>query len=530
MKITLITPTPPDISSFDVRALSAYVRAQGHQSRIVFLPGSIGLLKSGEDVIYQYPQRLLDQLVDLIDGSDVVGLSFMTNYFDRALQITEHFRKTTGIPIIWGGVHPSSKPDEALEYADMVGIGEGELTLVELLDRMAEGQDYTDIRGMWFRRGDTIIKNEHRPLIADLDSLPPFDFSNTDHYVIDNRSGDIVPLTDDLLRDILPLLPHFNGQLKRAFRTMTDRGCPHKCTYCSVSNIKEMFAGDHIPYLRFRSVPRVIDELVSVRERFPFVEAFQFFDDTFFARPYKQILDFSEQYRKRVGLPFHVQASPNTLSERKLVPLMDAGLVYVEFGIQTGSQRIKEMYRRTESNDQIVAAAELLHKSRGRLLDPDYHVIVDNPWETEENTMETVKLLYRLPKPFGLAVSNLVFFPHTPLYDKAVAEGLISDEQQDVYRKPFYQPRATYPNFLVNLFSFQHIPRWIYRILISDRAVKLLSKDYLSGPLGLITRMGESLRFLSKGFGAVVRGDWRRIGLYFKRWQLVDPGVTGRKH
>ncbi len=530
MKITLITPTPPDISSFDVRALSAYIRAKGHQSRVVFLPGSIGLLKAGEDVVYEYTQQLLDQLVELVDGSDAVGLSFMTNYFDRALQITEHLRKKIAIPIIWGGVHPSSKPDEAITYADMVGIGEGELTLVELLDRMADGQDYTDILGMWFHRGEDVIKNEHRSLIADLDSLPWFDFSNEDHYVIDVSNGEIVPLTDALYHDIMPLLPYFNGQQLRAFRTMTDRGCPHKCTYCSVSNIKLMFKDDNIPYLRFRSVSQVIDELVWVRERFPFVEAFQFFDDTFFARPYKQILDFSDQYRERVGLPFYVQASPNTLSERKLLPLMDAGLVYVEFGIQTGSQRIKEMYLRTESNDRIVAACELLHKYRGRLLDPDYHVIIDNPWETEEDTMETARLLYRLPKPFGLAVSNLIFFPATPLYDKAVAEGLITSDQRDVYRKPFYEPRKTYPNFLINLFTFQHIPHWIYRILISDQAVKLLSKDYLSGLLGLITRAGESLRILFKGVGAVARGDWRRIALFFKRRQLLDPGVSGRKH
>ncbi|MFN2110533.1 MAG: B12-binding domain-containing radical SAM protein, partial [Anaerolineae bacterium] len=307
-------------------------------------------------------------------------------------------------------------------------------------------------------------------------------------------------------------------------------GCPHKCTYCSVSKIKLMFKDDKIPYLRFRSVPKVIEELLWIKQRYPFVEAIQFFDDTFFARPYKQILDFAEQYKRHVGLPFHVQASPNTLSEKKLVPLLDAGLVYVEFGIQSGSQKIKQMYLRTETNDRIVEAAKLLHKYRDRLMEPDYHVIIDNPWETEEDTMETVKLLYQIPKPYGLAISNLIFFPHTPLYEKAVAEGLITDEQQDVYRKPFYEPRNTYPNFLVNLFSFQHIPRWVYRMLISDTAVKVFSKQYYGALLMLVTKINEAIRFLAKAIGVVLRWDTHRMALYLRRWQLVDPGVTGRKH
>ncbi|RNE88437.1 radical SAM protein [Marichromatium sp. AB31] len=530
MKLTLITPTPPDISAFDVRALSAHVRACGHQCRLIFLPGSIGRLRADREVIYHYPPEVLDDLATLSADADLIGLSFMTQYFDRALQVTEHLRRVHDAPLVWGGVHPSSRPDEALEHADMVVIGEGEHTLVELLECLARGADHRRVRGLWVREGEQRHRNPQRPLIDDLDSLPPFDFSNDDHYVLDPRAGRLRPLTDALLREILPLLPGPSGTLRRAFRTMTDRGCPHRCTYCSVSAIKARCAEDGVPYLRFRGVERVIAELVAVRERFPFVEAFQFFDDTFFARPRAQIEDFAARYRERVGLPFYVQASPSTLNERKLLALLDAGLVYVEFGIQSGSERIKRLYDRTESNERVVAAAELLHRHRDRLLPPDYHVITDNPWETEADAMDTVRLLYRLPKPFGLAVSNLVFYPHTPLYDRAVAEGLLTDTGPALYRKPFFAPRRTYPNFLLHLFTFQHVPRWVYRVLISERAVRLFSRPALLAPLGLVTRVGEGLRLLAKGGGALARGDWWRIARYLQRLRPVDPGVTGRRH
>lgn len=530
MKVVLITPTPPDISAFGVRSLSAYLRDNGYDVKLIFLPGSIGLLREGGGFAYHYEKAVLDQILDLCKDADIIGISFMTNYFDRAIQITEKIKRGLDIPVIWGGIHASTKPEEALEHADMVCIGEGEEALLELVDTMKKHQPVYSVKGIWFRKNGRIIKNPLRPLITELDHLAPYDFSNDRHYLLNKQSGRIEPLTDELFKNTMPLLPGFEGGLKHTYRTMTDRGCPHMCAYCNVPTLKRLYKDDKSPYLRARSVGHVIEELVRIRKRYPFVQAIQIFDDTFFARSLKYIECFSQLYKEQVGLPLYCQTSPDTLSKDKLKILLCAGLVYVEMGIQTGSKRIRALYRRKETNEKILQATNLLHSHLDKLIPPDYHVIIDNPWETQEDTLETVKLLYQIPKPYGLAIASLVFFPKTELYEKAIQQGIIKDEMTDIYRKPFYlPPKKTYVNFLIYLLTFQHLPKSIIAFLMRDKTVKRLSGMNLSFVYKMSYVLAESFRFLGKGLTAISQGDWERISLFFRKLTIRDPVVAGRK-
>ncbi len=530
MKMVLITPTPPDISAFGIRSLSAYLRANGHETTLVFLPGSIGLLKEGGDYVYRYDPAILDQILQLCSGADLLGLSFMTNYFDRAVQITGHIKRNSSIPVIWGGIHASIKPDEALQHADMVCLGEGEEALRELLNSMQGGAPDHDIAGIWFKHNGEVTKNPLRPLITGLDTLPFCDFSNLGHFILNKETRRITPMNDALLDEAMPLLPRLGGGLLRAFRIMTDRGCPHMCSYCNVPTLKQMYKNDKSPYLRARSAEHAIEELVQITKRYPFIRAIQIFDDTFFARPRNYMENFARLYRKQVGLPLYCQASPQTISPEKLDILLGAGLVYVEMGIQTGSERIRKLYLRKESNEQILEAAQLLHCHIGRMIRPDYHIIIDNPWETQEDVLETAKLLAAIPKPYGLAISSLTFFPRTGLYDKALQDGIIADEVTDIYRKPFYvPPKKTYANFLIYLCTFPSFPRFIMSWLLRDKTVARLSGMNLSFLYGVLYKVGETFRFAGKGAEALRRRDWARIALFFRKLRIHDPVVAGRK-
>ncbi|KJR42367.1 cobalamin-binding protein [Candidatus Magnetoovum chiemensis] len=527
---TLITPTPPDISAFGIRSISSFLRQNGCNTRLIFLPGSIGLLKEGGKYVYAYDKTVIDDITALCSQSSLIGISFMSSYFDRAVQIAQALKKTLNIPLIMGGIHPSCKPQEALKYADMACVGEGEEALLELLNNMKTQKNHRTVQGIWFKDNGNIIKNNVRALIKNLDSLPFFDYSNKEHYIYNKKTGHIEELNDTFFKETLPLLPSLNGSIKRAYRTMTDRGCPHKCSYCNISNLKRIYEDDTTPYFRARSVDSVIAELTDMKSRFPFVEAVQFFDDTFFARPFKQIEDFSIKYKEKIILPFYVQASPTTLTEDKLTTLIDAGLVFIEMGIQTGSEKIKKLYRRQESNEKIIEGTKIINKYKEKLIIPDYHIIIDNPWEDETDTMDTVKLLYNIPKPFGLCISSLVFFPGTDLYEKAVTEGLIKDEISDVYRKPFYMaPQKTYSNFLIYLLTFQHFPRPLLSLLVNRKAAKTASKLNLSPLFGLSYKVGEGVRFLAKVYSTLKRRDWRRIKLFINAIIEKDPVVAGRK-
>lgn len=528
--LTLFSPTPPDLSAFGVRSLQASLKAAGHTVRLVLFPGSIGLLQEDGSFVYRYPDHIVDAALKLAAGSDLVGVSFFTNYFDRAAQLTTAVKDRLGLPVIWGGIHATIRPEEALDHADFVCRGEGETALDELLGALASGGATDAIPGVWTRRDGRIVDNGLRPLIADLDALPFFDFTGVDQYVHAPDADRIVPLSADVLAHALPRVPYRNGRLLRVYRTMTDRGCPHGCAYCNVPTVKALFAGGGTPYFRNRSVDHVMAELREITARYPFIEGIQLFDDTFFSRKMDWLTAFAASYKKDIGLPLFCQASPTTLAADKLDLLIDAGLCYVEMGIQSGSPKIKKLFRRSESEDKVLAGARLLHERRGKLLTPDYHVIIDSPWETEEDLLDTVRLLAKLPKPFGLAIASLVYFPETELYRLAKAEGRIHNEETEIYRRPFYiPPRRNYPSFLLYLLTFQHIPGGVYAVLLSPKLTAFFSRHNPTRLYKLAYVAGEGLRLAAKGLAALAGGDIARITGYFKRLVLHDPVVAGRK-
>jgi radical SAM superfamily enzyme YgiQ (UPF0313 family) len=507
MNIVLITPTPPDINAFGMRMISSVLKKEGFRTKVIFLPGGIEHLRFDSSYIYRYPEHTLRQITDLCRGADLIGISLMSLYFDRAAQITDHLRKELGIPIIWGGVHPTYRPEQCLEHAEMICMGEGERAIIELAQRMSRGERPRDIRGCWFKHDGVVNKNEPAAIIENLDELPFVDYDIEDHYVFQWRSGDVVKIDEAVMKEQFLRLSYFKDKHLITYRIMTSRGCPHKCSYCASSATMR---------LRRRSVDNVMRELEEIRRRFPYVEAISLFDDTFFAAPVEYFEEFTSQYKKRIGLPLHAQCSPTTLTERKLQLLLDAGLFYTEMGLQTGSDRIKKLYRRMDSNEKMIEAAALLHKHRSAMLIPDYHVILDNPWETTEDVQATLRLLLSLPGKFKLQISSLVFFPGTELNDRARQEGILKDELNEVCRKPFTHPKATYLNYLIFLSGFPAIPRWFLRLLSRDVFVKALHSQEPSRVYHILVQLTNRVRLVLKGMKAVVSGDFGRITNYFK--------------
>ncbi len=528
--VVLITPTPPDLSAFGVRSISAYLRAKGLRTRVIFLPGSLGLLREGGTYVYQYPDTALQQIAELCRGATLAGVSFMTNYLDRAAQCTSIIRETAGVPVVWGGIHATLRPEQALEHADYVCVGEGEEALYALATALASGEETNSIPGIWTSLDGAAMEQGCSALIADLDSLPPPDVSNVEHYVLDPLTQKIVPLDDTLYVKLLPLVPYHRNRRLKVYRIMTDRGCPHRCSYCNVPALKDRFAEDATPYFRSRSVEHVIQELERAVQQFPSIEAIQFFDDTFFSRQLSWLSEFGQAYSRRVGLPFYCQASPTTLTAEKLEVLLQAGLAYVEMGVQTGSPRIRVLYGRKETNDHIVAGARLLHVHMPPLLPPHYHIIIDNPWETQADLMETVQLLHRLPKPFGLAISSLVFFPGAAISQKAAAEGYIENEELQVFRQPFYiPPTRHYPGLLLYLLSFPYFPQSLIAVLLRPSLLRRTLEGRPAWFYGIFHTIGEACRIVSKAVKLVARADLTRIRSWLERQRRRDPVVAGRK-
>ncbi len=526
--VTLLTPCPPDVTAFGTRSLSAALRAVGHETRLVFFPGNLGLALCAED--HAYGDALLHAVTEVTAGSDLVCVSFMSSYLSRATALTHAVRQAPGSPpVVWGGTHVLRRPAESLQVADFLLMGEGEEAIPELLAAMSAG-DPTTVAGVWTDRDGAVVDNGLRPLVRDLDALPFYDFSNEHHYVHLPEYGSLAVLDDALFREFLPQLPYFRSSLKRTYRTMTDRGCPHGCAYCNVPTIKRVFADDPAPYYRMRSPGHVLEELAWMTTRHPAIEAIQIFDDTFFSRPMRWFEGFCDAYKERIGLPLYAQASPTTLSGEKLDRMLDAGLVYVEMGVQTGSPTVRRLYGRKETNERILDAAAVVQQRRregrasGRpLLRPDYHIIIDNPWESEDDLLMTVRLLARFPQPYGLCLASLIIFPDTPLFHKAVADGLLPPEAAETGDHPPFHVRhgKNWAGFLLYLLTFERFPKPLMRLLLHPRVTEPMRRRNPEVLYKLVYLAGEKYRLVGKGVRFLAHGRFGRIAAYARRRRLA---------
>ena len=189
-------------------------------------------------------------------------------------------------------------------------------------------------------------------------------------------------------------------------------------------------------------------ELKEVKRNLPFVNFILLDDDAFFLMSVDEINEFSKKYKEQIGLPLCITgATPNTLTKEKLSPLVDAGLIEIRMGIQSAAENTKKLYKRPYSNRLVEKTARMVNKYRDQVK-IHYDIILDSPWDTDEDLIETLMFLSKLPTPFMSTIFSLTFYPETDLYRKAKKEGLIKDDLNDVYRKHFAGCTNTHLNKL----------------------------------------------------------------------------------
>lgn len=507
MKITLISLSE-DIVALGIRSLSAYLKANGHQVRLIFLRGHTG--KS--NYLYQYPQPVLDGVIKLCRGSDLIGISVYTNYFDRVVQLTKELKLKLSVPIIWGNIHPTVRPEESLAHVDIVCLGEGEDALLELANKLDQGKNIYHIKNLWFKKDGRIIKNEVRPLIKDLDSLPICDFDLDDDYALD--AGKFRRVNFATFKEFSSPCFDKNYELKISFGILASRGCPHACAYCGNNARKKMYSGQ--PYLRFRSPENVVEELEIRKKRYPFIKMITFIDDVFVAQSNDQIKKFCKLYKKKIDLPFHCFASPTALNEEKLRLLVEAGLEHIGIGIQSGSDRMQSFYQRYINSDRVLQVAKIVKKQIGKIAPPCYDIIVDNPYEKNDDKLATLRLLTKIPSPYRLSLFSLVFYPGTELNVLAKKDGLLQDEVGEVARKSWVTAEYNGYNFLLHLLSFNGNFKKVVGFFSKKKIFLIINRKELNLFWRLMWHLTTLCFLIDQGFKALIKGDLpKKIGWLF---------------
>jgi len=338
-------------------------------------------------------RRLFSGLIDQLKP-DVVGLSFGTHAFGRAIELTALIRETCPrVPILWGGVHAIIDPEACIAHADAICVGEGEEAIVKYL----ADPKRTDVAGLWFRTPTGVIKNPFRPLIQNLDALP-WPLYGADEYQINGEH-------------VGRLMVESPPYIACNYYTETTRGCPFACSYCIHSTCRERYVGQK--YVRLRSLENVIEEIRLFRERFGLQAVLPFFDEILLMNK-KRVARFCELYRREIGHPFCGFAHHQTTDREMLEMARDAGIAETSIGVQTGSVRIaREIYHRPIDREALIRLAREIHETgAGRLI---LNVLSDCAFEQEQDLRDTFELLLEMPRPYLLQLSRVVPFPNTPL-------------------------------------------------------------------------------------------------------------------
>ena len=484
-----------------VRSLSATLKREGCPAQIIFLKAW------RNNNLHPPTEREMDLLIDALREfkADLVGLSVPSSHYHLATMVTKRVRRELGVPVIWGGIHPTIRPRECISIADIICRGEGERPLVELVKRMGEGKPYDGIENLWIRSGLEAKRNPLRALIDDLDSLPYRDFDGDNVWFIDR---DRVSRED----------PVFQGA---EFRIYLTRGCPFSCTYCYNSSMRKIYKGLG-KYWRIRSPGHVIGELKEIVKKFPRLKRVKFDDDTL--PNDKEYLDeVCRLYAEEVGVQLECLLNPELVDRDLILVLKKGGLVRVQLGIQTASERETSAYSRKMTRDKLLELATML---RDEGLEVVYDIIADNPTSSEEDYRELFDLLLELPRPFNLFIYSLNFFPETELTRSLLDQGIIKESDVVGHSLKTYRqfrlgldyPRPPRDLFWCSLYvmaSKDFIPRWLLRAV--SRC------GFLKQHPAVVRRAAEAANFIKMGIFAWRM--WRRGELtWFKIRQYSNIG------
>jgi len=461
MKIALVNPRIETYSSslppLGLLYIGAVLGREGFEIRI-FDP----LPSHDEDI-----QRIIDF------RPDVIGVGILTTYVNRAKHIISALKKNLkSSSLIVGGIHSTALPEETLDFfeADFVVIGEGEITMKELCLRIIRKESIEGVKGIAYRKGGAIIKTPPREPISNLDELP---FPARD--LIEFRKYLFPP---GVIRGYWS---------ERCTSVMTSRGCPFQCIWCGTQTI----FGHKV---RRRSIDNVIKEIELLQRNYG-IDSIWFVDDTF-TLDKKWVLEFCNRLlEKRINLKWGCQAHVTTIDEEMLTRMKNSGLVQVDFGVESGSEKVLAAIKKCSTEQAIRRAFAITRKIGIRRMAT---FIFGSPEEKEEDIQKTFTLAKEI-KPDFVSSFFLTPFPGTELMEMAKDKGWLYSEDYlagGLKKQPMLQVNFSVAELRKIRQKFQQ--QFLWTNFISQ----FLDLPFLLKTIRIVSRYPEGIR---KGLSAFLK-------------------------
>jgi len=334
------------------------------------------------------------------ENPDILGFSTFASSGRMAALISNEVKKENpNVTVVFGNYYATFNPERILKKypsVDIIVRGEGEHTVIDLVDCFENKRRLKDILGISFRNGNEVVSTADRPLIKDLDCLP-----FPDRALIDE--------------DYHSVIAGANVAPKKFTSLVSSRGCVYRCRFCSCAQ----FARNR---WRPRSVKNTLEELNFLASEG--YKQFIFVDDNFTTNPKNVIKLCREMRKEKLDMEWVCEGRVDNASYEMFWEIAKAGCKIFYFGIESANQRILDYYNKRITPEQSKNAVKTAREAGADVIVGSF--IVGAPDETREEIQNTIKFANRIP--IDLPQFNILgVFPGTDLWNECEAKGLLRD-------------------------------------------------------------------------------------------------------
>lgn len=435
--------------SCGVGVLSAYLKRHGHDTRLIHVSDELG-----------YPldvERIVRDVQAYKPG--LICFSTVTNQWYYVKIIAKFIRRACATPICVGGHHANSAPYEIIaeKAVDFVCKGEGEVPLLELVNRLEQGRTTQNVPNMLCkvaeaREPELALEGTGASLSTPSGRSIPVATEGSSRsakvsqlgdgtWVVDNPVGRWIDDLDELPHEDRDIFDYdrIAGTRHGWAEVIASRGCPYACTYCFNIPFLDMYKRDLAgtaervttkDFVRRRSVQSTVDMLVEVKERFSSVRYFTFVDDVF-AIYSRWLSDLAPLYKDAVGLQFAATSQPLAFNEKIARLLKEMGCKVVKMGVEAGNPAIRNRVLNRNIPDKLLIDGFTLARHYG--LKPQAFNMIGLPTETSDDMIQTARLNAKL-RAYIVWVSTFMPYPGTVLDDFCRDNNLVDSSKWDNVR------------------------------------------------------------------------------------------------